>query len=56
MSSETQLSSETLLEPSLHGHGADAPPAAVKGACGLLNGITLCICGAGITVMQKYLT
>ena len=48
--------SAVVLQPSLHGHSADAPPAAVQGACGLLDGVTLSICGTGIAVMQQYLT
>lgn len=44
------------LEPPLHGHSADVPPAAVQAACGLLYGVTLRLCGAGITVVQQNLT
>lgn len=45
-----------LPESPFHGQGTDAPPAAIKATGGLLDGVTLCICGAGITVVQKHLT
>lgn len=45
-----------LLEPSFHGHGTDISPPPVQVSCRLLDGITLCICGTGVTVMQQDLT
>lgn len=45
-----------LLESPLHRQGTDAPPAAIKATSCLLDGVTLCIGGAGVTVMQKHLT
>lgn len=45
-----------LLESPFHGQGTDAPPAAIKATGCLLDGVTLCICGTGITVVQKHLT
>lgn len=45
-----------LLKSSFHGQGTDAPPAAIKTAGCLLDGVTFCICGTGVTVVQKHLT
>lgn len=47
---------DILLEPPFHGQGTDAPPAAIKATGCLLDGVTLCIRGAGVTVVQKHLT
>ncbi len=45
-----------ILESPLHGHGTDAPPAAVQAACGLLDGVTLSIRSTRVTVVQQHLT
>lgn len=45
-----------VLESSLHRHGTDGSPAAVQGACGLLDGFTLGVCCAGVTVVKQNLT
>lgn len=44
-----------LLESPLHRQGTDAPPAAVEAPRGLLDGVALCVGGAGIAVVQKHL-
>jgi len=44
------------LESPLHGHGTDVPPPPVQVARGLLDGVTLRVGGAGVTVMQQDLT
>lgn len=51
-----ELQQLVILESPLHGHGTDAPPAAVQAACGLLDGVALRIRGTGITVVQQNLT
>lgn len=43
------------LESPLHGQGTDGPPAAVEATGGLLDGVALCVGGAGVTVVQKHL-
>lgn len=48
--------SDILLESPLHRQGTDAPPAAIKATSCLLDGVALCIGGAGVTVVQKHLT
>lgn len=48
--------SDILLESPLHRQGTDAPPAAIKATSRLLDGVALCIGGAGVTVVQKHLT
>ena len=45
-----------LLEPAVHGQGADGPPAAVQAARGLLNGVALGVGGAGVAVVEEDLT
>lgn len=44
------------LQPPLHGQGTDVPPASIQPPGGLLDGVTLSLCGAGVTVMEKDLT
>ncbi len=44
------------LEPPLHGHGANVPPASVQPSGGLLDGVTLSLRRAGVTVVQKDFT
>lgn len=46
----------TLLESPFHGQGTDAPPAAIKATGCLLDGVTLCVRGTGVAVVQKHLT
>lgn len=41
------------LEPPLHGHGADVPPASVQPSGGLLDGVALRLSRAGIAVVQQ---
>lgn len=47
--------SDILLESPLHRQGTDAPPAAIKATSRLLDGVALCISGAGVTVVQQHL-
>lgn len=47
--------SAVLLESPLHRQGTDAPPAAIKATSGLLDGVALCVGGAGIAVVQEHL-
>lgn len=43
------------LEPPLHGHGADVPPASVQPPGGLLDGVALCLRGTRVAVVQQDL-
>lgn len=44
-----------LLQPPLHRQGTDGPPAAVEAARRLLDGVALCVGGAGVAVVEKHL-
>lgn len=44
-----------VLQSPLHGQGTYAPPAAVKAARRLLDGVALCVGGAGVAVVEKHL-
>lgn len=44
------------LQPPLHGHGTDVPPASVQPSGGLLDGVALRLGGAGVTVVQQDFT
>lgn len=50
------LEPPSLPEPPLHGHGTDIPPPPVQVSRSLLDGVTLRICGTGVTVVQQDLT
>lgn len=44
-----------VLQSPLHRQGTYGPPAAVEAARRLLDGVALCVGGAGITVVEKHL-
>lgn len=52
-SCKEKIAEVILLESPLHGHGADVPPASVQASGCLLDGVALCLCGAGVAVMQQ---